>query len=122
MGTFNVPIEVGDLDGRRFEALDALVDTGATYLVVPRRVLLSLGVTPSERRQFTLADGREASLDVGSVMLRLDSRVYPVVAVFSEQDAHTLLGSVALETFGLGVDPLQQRLVRVNGLLMTYCR
>lgn len=58
MGTFSVTIEVGDLDGRRFETLEALVDTGATYLVVPRRVLESLEVVVTETSPFELADGR----------------------------------------------------------------
>jgi hypothetical protein len=31
MGTFRVEIEVGDPGARRFERIDALVDTGATY-------------------------------------------------------------------------------------------
>ena len=29
MGTFQVVLEVGDLDGQRFERVEALVDTGA---------------------------------------------------------------------------------------------
>lgn len=38
MGTFSVLIEVGNPGGNRFEGLEALVDTGATYTVVPSRL------------------------------------------------------------------------------------
>ena len=31
MGVFRVPVEIGDLDGTRFERIEALVDTGASY-------------------------------------------------------------------------------------------
>ena len=46
MGTFGVTIEIGDPQGQRFEAMNALVDTGATYTVVPASLLVRLSVTP----------------------------------------------------------------------------
>ena len=39
MGVFNVQIEIGNFDGTRFEWFDALVDTGATYTMLPRSTL-----------------------------------------------------------------------------------
>ncbi len=39
MGTFSVPVELGNGEGSHYEARDALVDTGASYLVVPRSTL-----------------------------------------------------------------------------------
>ena len=119
MGTFSVTIEVGDLEGSRYELLEALVDTGASYLAVPRSILTSLGVAVSERRSFTMADGREVEYDVGVASLHLDGRSFPVIAVFADEGTQALLGAVALETFGLAVDPVRRRLVPVPGLLMT---
>ena len=58
------------------------MDTGASYLVVPGSILSAMGVRVAERRQFTLADGREVEMDVGAVSLRLDGRSFPVLAVF----------------------------------------
>ena len=122
VGTFSVTIEVGDASGSRYEALEALVNTGASYLAVPRTVLESLGVEVSEQRPFRLADGREADYDVAVASLRLDGRSFPVVAVFGDEGSGALLGAVALETFGLGVDPVGQRLVPLSGLLMAVSR
>ena len=34
MGTFSVQLEVGDPAGRRFEMIEAMVDSGATYMVL----------------------------------------------------------------------------------------
>ena len=61
MGSFRVQIEIGDLAGGRFENLEALVDTGATYTWVPRDLLERLGVRPDEERPFVLADGRQVT-------------------------------------------------------------
>ena len=118
MGTFSIAIEVGDAKGRTYVELDALVDTGASYLVVPRSVLSSLGVSDSEECIFTLADGRQSAFDVGIASLRLDNRAFPMLTVFGDDAATALLGAVALETFGLMVDPVSQRLVPTPGLLM----
>jgi predicted aspartyl protease len=40
-----VEIEVGDPGAHRFERIDALVGTGATYTSLPRPLLDALGVT-----------------------------------------------------------------------------
>ena len=77
MGTFSVPVEVGNVDGSSYESLDALVDTGASYLIFPRPVLSAVGARVAERRQFTLADGREVEMDVGAVSLRLERALVP---------------------------------------------
>ncbi len=58
MGTFRVAIEVGDPQGQRYETLEALVDTGSTYTVLPAALLRRLGIQPIERRQFEIADDR----------------------------------------------------------------
>ena len=49
MGTFSVEIEIGDPAGERWESVEALVDTGATYPVIPRPLLESLAVPQLER-------------------------------------------------------------------------
>ena len=46
MGTFTVPIQIGDLAGQNFADFDALVDTGSTYTVLPKESLDQLGVEP----------------------------------------------------------------------------
>ena len=120
MDAFSTTIEVGVLEGRRFESMDALAGTGTSYLVGPRPTLASLGVEARERRPFTLADGSEMVLDLGVALLRLDGRAYPVLTVFGEDGTRALLGAVALETFGLQVDPVRQRLVPATGLLMPH--
>src|SRR5438876_10342764 len=56
VGHFRVTVQIGNRTGERFEPIEALVDTGATYTWVPREVLTALGVTPEEEWPFVLAD------------------------------------------------------------------
>jgi clan AA aspartic protease len=117
MGAVHYAIEVGDLAGERFEPMEAMIDTGATYTWVPRDVLHRLGITPEERRPFVLADGREVDYDVAWVRIRLDGRTQPSLCIFGEPGTEPLLGVFTLEAFGLGVDPINRRLVPMRAYL-----
>jgi predicted aspartyl protease len=115
MGTFSVTIEISDTAGFRFESVQ---DTGATYPVLPRGLLVDLGYQPLEKRPFSLADGRVLEYDVGVVSLRLDGRTLPVVCVFGDDNIEPSLGAVALENFLLAPDPVNRILVPLTGRLM----
>lgn len=67
MGTFGYPIEIGPLSGDRWDKVEALVDTGATYTGIPRPVLDGLGITPTDRRTLRLANGQTIDRDAGLV-------------------------------------------------------
>ena len=118
MGTFAASVEIGDLQGRRFQPLETLVDTGATYTRVPRTILEHLGVTPQERWPFRIADERRVEYEVGQAQVRIEGRTRYTVVVFGEPGSSGLLGAVTLEEFGLGVDPINRRLVPIPALLM----
>ncbi len=118
MGTFLVQIELGDPEGRRYETVDALVDTGATYTTVPGSTLRRLGVSPHTRGTFVLADSGRIERDIGRTWLKLEESEEIVPVIFGDEDSHPLLGAVTLEIFRLRVDPVSQRLIPVPGLLM----
>ena len=117
MGTFSITIHAGAPDRGRFEPVDALVDTGASYTMLPARLLRDLGVEVTARRPFVLASGQQISRDVGQTWVRIDGREVMTVVVFGDDAGPTLLGAVTLEEFGLGVDPLGRKLIEVPGLL-----
>jgi clan AA aspartic protease len=118
MGAFKVAAQVGDAAGIRFEPVELLVDTGASYLALPASLLRRLNVTEYETRTFSLADGRIIERGVGIASLRIDGRTLPVLCVFNDDGTEPVLGAVALETFGLGVDPVAHKLVPVRGYLL----
>jgi predicted aspartyl protease len=115
MGTFRVPIEVGGSAHGRFATVEVLVDTGATYTVLPRSFLEGLGVVPHTRAPFVVADGREIELEIGRAWIRVDEREELSLVVFGEA---ALLGAFTLEAFRLAPDPMSRRLLPVPALLM----
>ena len=117
MGTFSVAVQVGDIAGRRFVEVQALVDTGASDTALPKDILAQLGVQPMASRSFRLADERLVEYPVGQARLRLDDDEFIVLVVFAPEGTSPLLGATTLETFSLGVDPKGRRLIPVPGLL-----
>jgi clan AA aspartic protease len=120
VATFRVSIEIGPMDQSRFERIEALVDTGATYTVVPRDVLERLGIAPQFRRRFRIADGRVVELDMAWAVVKVEGEMTYTICVFGEPGMDALLGAVTLEELGLGVDPINQRLVPIELLLIGF--
>lgn len=119
MGTFTVPIQVSDVAGRRSQAVQALVDAGASDTVIPREILVRLGIQPLWKEPYRLADDRVVEYDVGEARLRLESRERTVPVVFGERAGPVLLGATTLELFKLDADLVSRRLVPVAGLLFS---
>ena len=119
MGTFSVPLEVGDQAGGRFETIEALADTSATYTVLPASTLGALGVQPHRSSAFELADGSQHEWQIGRTWVRLQGKQEMTLVVFGDDDVSPLLGAVTLEEFLLAPDPIRKELVSVPGLLMT---
>jgi len=117
MGTFNVSIELGDLARERFIDIEALVDTGSTYTVLPMDVLDQLGIEQEGQRSFELGDDRMVEYPIGYARMRLNGDETIVLVVFGPEGIDPLLGATALEHFSLAVDPVHSRLVPVPALL-----
>lgn len=117
MGAFRVTIEIGDPSGQRFETVEALVDTGATYTTASAPLLARLGVVPHTRDSFVLADGRRVERDIGRTWVRVDGRGEITLVVFGDPDTPPLLGAYTLEGLRLAADPVGRRLIPVPGLL-----
>ena len=118
MGLFNVPIGVGEPEGERFQLVEALVDTGATFTILPSPILDSLGVEPQRSGSFELADGSFRDYPIGETILRVEGEEVYSVVVFGDEDIHPILGAYTLERIGLAADPARQRLIRVPHRLL----
>lgn len=111
MSHFRVPIEIADQSAQRFERVEAMVDTGATYTWVPASILQRLGHQPEEQWEFELADGRKITYGVKWVTVRVNGSSHPTPVVFGEEGTEPLLGVVTLEESRLGVDAVNERLI-----------
>ena len=57
-GTFRITVEIADPRAQRFEPVEMLVDTGATFTKAPRDLLERLGVPVESTYTAELAEGR----------------------------------------------------------------
>jgi predicted aspartyl protease len=119
VGTFSVTIEVGSADRQRWEPVEALVDTGATFTWLPRRLLEQLGHAPTTKKSFQLGDRRTVDSDLGDVPVRIEDEVHTTVCAFASEAEQPVIGAVTLEQFLLAPDPVNKRLVGVTGLHIT---
>ncbi len=119
MASFQKEIEVSTIDGLRSRKLTAWVDTGYTW--IPQSFLEDLGIAPSFRRRFRLASGAEIERDCAQATISVDGlRSIITICVFGDEGSEPLLGAITLEEMGLGVDPLNQRLIPVTLLLAPF--
>ena len=102
LGHVEVTIGVGSPDRSRFIDVQATADTGATFSMLPRRVLRDLGVTSGSTERFQLADGTPVTRDVAEVPVRIEGRVRITPCILGEDGEPALVGVVTLEQFLLG--------------------
>ena len=114
VGTFNADFVIWNRDGTESRSLNGLVDTGATYPMVPAADLEELDVEREYEIPFNLADGSRVVLSVGMVPMELERRARRVYFAFGPEGAKPLLGALALEVFGFAVDAKNGRLIPVD--------
>ncbi len=118
MGAITITIDVGDIQGERFEPVEVLVDTGSTFTSVPGSLLRRLGIPVQRVVGVRLADGSVSADEVGETVIRLEGQQFTTPVIFARESEPWLLGVVALETALLVVDPINQRLIPTDALKM----
>ncbi|MDE0169458.1 MAG: retroviral-like aspartic protease family protein [bacterium] len=116
MGVFEWPLQVSSLDGERSLGIEAMVDTGASYTVLPAGLLDQLGVERTRKLTFELADGRRQVLDVGRARVTVDGATEVTPVVFGTDGTDALLGAVTLQELALVVDSSRERLLPAETL------
>ena len=110
MGETYVTIEVGDVRGDRFEAVDVRVDTGSTFSQISGELLRRLGVPVQRVIESELADGSIENVQVGEALIRLEGQQITTPLMFAGAGEANLLGVVALRAALLAVDPVKRLL------------
>ena len=113
MGVFNWPIRLESIDGKQSLQLDALVDTGSFYTIVPTSLLRRLETVPTEKVGLELADGRRVVWDIGEARAMVDGRRVTTLVAFGEDGVEPVLGAYTLEGLRLSVDPVEETLVPI---------
>jgi len=95
----------------------ALVDTGATLTVVPRRIAEELQLPVIGRRRVATAKGTTELDECVGVMEVMGRKAYTHILVSNDVDI-VLIGATTLETLGLEVDPTTGRLKEATTYLL----
>jgi predicted aspartyl protease len=119
VGTFKVPIEVGNAEGTRWERLEAYADSGAHFSSIPRPVWEALDLKPVRRVTFRMADGGTRDQDVGRGRLRVDGQDIDTSVILGDPASPCILGALAMEDLLLAPDPVRKRLVPIEPVMLT---
>ncbi len=96
---------------RRINVTDALVDTGASTLMLPRRFIQQLGLTHVRDRPARTVAGTVTIPFYGTVRLTIQGRDCTVDVGEIRDERPVLIGQVPLELMDWVVDPNGQRLI-----------
>lgn len=94
-----------------------LVDSGATYTLLPNDVWQTLELAPKRKVTFTLADGTTVDRAVSEVHLRLPEGEGHTPVILGEPGDQALLGVVTLEILGLVLHPFRRTLEPMRMML-----
>ena len=113
MGITQVSLKVKNpAEPLRFFEGKFLVDSGATYTVVPTEILKKMGIEPQREEEFSLADGKIIKRKVGSALYEFEGREAAAPILFGQKNDSLLLGAFTLEALGLTLDPLERKLYK----------
>jgi predicted aspartyl protease len=117
MGRLDVPVRVANPDRRApAEEIELLVDTGATFTVLPSDMWKRLGLTAEFPRRLRTADGRVLERGQGLAYLELDGHSGTVPVIEGGDGDMPVLGVTTLEISGLLCDRVKGDL-RPSGYL-----
>ena len=114
MGVTHVTVRLAPLAGSRSFEGEFLVDTWAIDCLVPAAKLRRIGVRQEGRDAYQLTNGATVELPVGFARVRFMGSETVSKVVFGPDDAEPLLGVTALESTGIGIDPVTRTLRRMT--------
>ncbi len=91
-----------------------LVDTGAIDCMAPASRLHAAGIEIEGRDSYELADGSLVEYPYGHARIEFMGMKTVGRVIFGDEDAEPILGVVALETVGFGVDPVSKTLFKMS--------
>ncbi len=119
MGLTVIKVEIANVSNPAVtQAVEFLIDSGALYSIVPRSILLNLGITPLAEQTFRLAATSTAiRRQTGAALFKHQDRIGVAVVIFGEEGDAALLGAHALEALGFALDPVRRELVPLPMML-----
>ena len=100
-----------------FIEVNFLIDSGAVYSLVPAKQLEKIKIKPHRSMTFVLADGTKVERRVGDAFFEWHGEGGAAPVIFGEKGDEALLGSTALESLGLVLNPFNRELSPMRMML-----
>jgi clan AA aspartic protease len=100
------------LTGQAYEA-EFLVDAGAIDCLAPASALRNAGILIEGKDSYELANGTVVEYPYGFARVSFMGSETVTQVIFGPDDCEPILGVVALENVGIGVDPATKTLKRM---------
>ena len=94
-----------------------LIDSGASYTLLPKKIWKKIGLAPKRSVEFSLADGTTIERKVSECRIRLPQGEAHTPVILGEENDEALLGIVTLEILGLVLNPFQRTLQPMRMML-----
>ena len=114
MGLTHVPVTVSNFLTNDSFTAEFLVDTGASEPMIPADELKRIGIEPTGRRVYEMANGHWAEFEVGEARISFWDETFPIRVIFGPDGSEPILGVIALESAGIMVDPKNQTLTKLR--------
>lgn len=115
MGLTKVTLKIGH--GRNAVDVDCLVDSGASYTLLPEKVWRKLKLKPIDEVKFVLADATVIKRKISEAWLEYEGRGRTAQVVLGEKGDEALLGAMTLEALGLVLNPFTRELTPMKLML-----
>jgi len=114
MGLTHITVTVTNLgkDQPPYES-EFLVDTDAIDCLAPASALRAAGIGVDGRDVYELANGQVVEYPYGFAKISFMGSETVTQIIFGPEDCEPILGTVALENTGIGVDPVSRNLKRM---------
>jgi clan AA aspartic protease len=116
MGLTYIDGEVEGPQGK--ERVKFLIDSGATYSLIPLNIWKEIGLKSKRTLAFTLADGTTIERGVSECYIILPQGEGHTPIILGEESDEALLGTVTLEILGLVLNPFNRTLQPMKMLLV----
>lgn len=110
---------IGEVEGPTGkDTVEFLIDSGATYSLLPFTIWQAIGLKPKRTVEFRLVDGTPIKRGVSECYLILPQGEGHTPVILGEESDEALLGVVTLEILGLVFNPFSRTLQPMKMLLV----
>jgi clan AA aspartic protease len=100
--------------------VEFLVDSGATYTLLPEKVWKKFKLKPMRKVTFSLADGTTIKREVSEICFEYKGLHGTTPVILGEKNDEALLGILTLEILGLMLNPFTRELIPMKMMLAYF--